>query len=100
MSTRSIIVITGDGKHGTAQTIRLYKHSDGYPTGNLPIIAEALTKAKEQCKETNERFQIDNPRTPSVEQVTGLLKGRKGAWRETWSSNACYYRSHFGSEAT
>lgn len=75
MSTRSIIVITGDGKRGTAQTTRLYKHSDGYPTGNLPIIAEALAKAKEQCKETNERFQIDNPRGPSVEQVTGLLIG-------------------------
>jgi hypothetical protein len=75
MSTRSIILITGDGKHGTAQTIRLYKHSDGYPTGNLPIIAEALSKAKEQCKETNQRFQTDNPRIPSVEQVTGVLIG-------------------------
>lgn len=37
MSTRSIIVLTGKNK-----TIRVYKHCDGYPTGNLPVIADAI----------------------------------------------------------
>lgn len=37
MSTRSIIVVTSKSK-----TVRVYKHSDGYPTGNLPVIAEAI----------------------------------------------------------
>lgn len=36
MSTRSIIVITGKTYSGQSETIRLYKHSDGYPTGNPP----------------------------------------------------------------
>jgi len=44
MSTRSIIVLSGAGLNGP-EVIRLYKHSDGYPAGNLPIIANALVKA-------------------------------------------------------
>ena len=39
MSTRSIIVVTGKKK-----TIRIYKHCDGYPTSNLPIIADAVAQ--------------------------------------------------------
>lgn len=42
MSTRSVIVVTGKNKYGQSETIRLYKHSDGYPTGVLPIIQEAI----------------------------------------------------------
>lgn len=37
MSTRSIIVLTS-----AIQTVRIYKHSDGYPNGNLPVIARAI----------------------------------------------------------
>jgi hypothetical protein len=37
MSTRSIILVTSKTK-----TVRIYKHCDGYPTGNLPVIADAL----------------------------------------------------------
>lgn len=41
MSTRSIIVVTDKNK-----TKRIYKHSDGYPTHNLEIIAKALEDTK------------------------------------------------------
>lgn len=75
MSTRSIIVVTGRGNYSGDRTIRLYKHSDGYPTGNLPLIAEALTKAKEQCDAENKRFESSKPKTPIVDQVVGLLIG-------------------------
>lgn len=37
MSTRSIIVVTSKEK-----TVRVYKHHDGYPSGNLPVIHDAL----------------------------------------------------------
>lgn len=61
MSTRSVVVITGlttvskdnvpsieeqkKGVNGT-RTIRIYKHCDGYPTGNLNVIAETLLALK------------------------------------------------------
>lgn len=45
MSTRSIILVTGKDSYRGEKTVRLYKHSDGYPTGNLPIIADALKQA-------------------------------------------------------
>lgn len=45
MGTRSVIVITGPAVYNQRETVRLYKHWDGYPTGNLPIIAEALETA-------------------------------------------------------
>ncbi|MBY0525575.1 MAG: hypothetical protein K2R98_19375 [Gemmataceae bacterium] len=47
MGTRSIILITGKGRHGGKQTVRLYRHWDGYPTCNLSTIAEAIEKANE-----------------------------------------------------
>lgn len=77
MSTRSIIVVTGKSKYGTqSETVRLYKHSDGYPTGNLPVIIEALKKSveqhKEQCKRFKEEFCFSKL---NVEQVTGNLIG-------------------------
>lgn len=69
MSTRSIIVITGSAMYSGSETVRLYKHSDGYPSGNLPIIAEALANGKrllEQYKET---------RPLNVEAMLGLMIG-------------------------
>lgn len=41
MSTRSIILVKGKGRY-CENVIRLYKHSDGYPTANLPIIYNTL----------------------------------------------------------
>jgi len=77
MSTRSIIVITGKqrihSKHD--QTVRLYKHSDGYPTGNLPIIVETLKKAQKQIKAYNKGSIRSEKASLHVDQVVGLLIG-------------------------
>jgi len=42
MSTRSIILVKGKGRYDENIIIRLYKHSDGYPTENLPLIFNTL----------------------------------------------------------
>jgi hypothetical protein len=42
MSTRSIIIVTGQDCHEKNKTVRLYKHSDGYPAGALSVIEEAI----------------------------------------------------------
>lgn len=70
MSTRSIIVITGPAQYSGHETVRLYKHSDGYPSGNLPIIVEALVNGKRLQKEYKEET-----RPLKVETMTGLLIG-------------------------
>ena len=41
MSTRSIILVKGQGTY-YENVIRLYKHCDGYPTENLPLIYNTL----------------------------------------------------------
>lgn len=75
MGTRSIIIVTGRGSYGP-ETIRLYKHWDGYPTDNLPLMLGALTKAKAQCEASNKRFNSeDNIKKPIVSQVAGLIIG-------------------------
>lgn len=38
MGTRSSIVVKQTAKNGTTKYTRFYKHWDGYPTGNLPLI--------------------------------------------------------------
>lgn len=68
MSTRSIIVVTGKPKHGQDYTVRLYKHSDGYPTGNLPLIAEALTLAENKIRE-NAHTTEDLKEQPHAELI-------------------------------
>lgn len=76
MSTRSIIVITGKAKYSGESTIRLYKHSDGYPTGNLPIILQALKQATDQVNAHNEIFKSSlSKQSINVEQLTGLVIG-------------------------
>ena len=63
MSTRSIIILTSKTK-----TVRVYKHCDGYPTGNLPVIAEAIQKTlgskkgavKKLEKKLGMQFDVDN----------------------------------------
>jgi hypothetical protein len=76
MSTRSIIIITGKDYTGCYTTVRLYKGRDGYPTGNLPVILEAIVKAQEQDKENKERFPSDDPKCRvNVSQMMGLIIG-------------------------
>mgnify|MGYP003657806005 CR=1 FL=1 len=76
MSTRSIIVITGQEVHRDTQTTRLYKHSDGYPTGNLPAILEALKIANDQIKGQNDRAWTRTEATVTHSQLMGLLIGQ------------------------
>jgi hypothetical protein len=46
MSTRSIFVVTGKGMFNAEhQVVRIYKHSDGYPTHNLAVLVDATEKA-------------------------------------------------------
>jgi len=47
MSTRSIFVVTGIDHIKDPITIRLYKHSDDYPSENLRISAAALERAEQ-----------------------------------------------------
>ena len=74
MSTRSIILITGTHKNYGASTVRLYKHSDGYPTGTLDVIQAALAKSLNQQSDYAKRF--NDPVNPiSLGQVVGNLIG-------------------------
>lgn len=77
MSTRSIIVVTGSHRYNGDQTVRLYKHCDGYPTGNLPLIHDAYKRAVNQCDKNNKRFNSKgrDADKPSVDQLTGLIIG-------------------------
>lgn len=75
MSTRSIIVVTGKSKYNGVKTTRLYKHSDGYPTGNLPIIEKALMRALRQNQTKAVRFSEPSPQPIGVDQLVGLIIG-------------------------
>lgn len=49
MSTRAVIVVTGKAaplRNTTHTTVRLYKHTDGCPSGNLPVILKAVERAE------------------------------------------------------
>jgi hypothetical protein len=70
MGTRSVIAITGAAEYSTKQTVRLYKHWDGYPTGNLPIIADALETAAKALAEHNanktSKYWFEKTITPAI----------------------------------
>lgn len=70
MSTRSIIVVHGRDLHNDA-VVRLYKHSDGYPTGALGVINEAL-EAAQKNKYTPIYGDDKKPRI-NVSTLVGLL---------------------------
>lgn len=74
MSTRSIIVVTGKTIYDQPETIRIYKHSDGYPTANLPLIQKALKSSLDQVYAAQKRFKSSANRI-SVAQVVGHLIG-------------------------
>lgn len=72
MSTRSIIVVTGKGRCDK-ENYRLYKHCDGYPSGNLPVIAEALERGVSIVDEAKKDLTPSAKLTPDT--LTGLLVG-------------------------
>lgn len=69
MGTRSTILITGE-----TQTIRLYKHYDGYPTGNLSLIEKALEKAISALGTYKVKYP-EFDKSLSVELITGKIIG-------------------------
>jgi hypothetical protein len=69
MSTRSIVLFTGQGTY-SPETVRLYKHSDGYPTDNLRLIRDALKRSKDINK-----AQGDDSLKVPPEGVAALLIG-------------------------
>jgi hypothetical protein len=76
MSTRSIILVTGAARRGNGHsTTRLYKHSDGYPTGAFEVFAVALERANAQITEDRLRFGARADAKHSVDQVVGQLIG-------------------------
>lgn len=76
MSTRSVILVTGRDGFGSPSpvTYRLYKHSDGYPSANLPILANAISRGKEQQATSAARFK-DKPKPVNSDQLVGLIVG-------------------------
>ena len=73
MGTRSTILVTGHGNY-SPMTIRLYKHWDGYPTGNLSIIERALESAISLKSRDAARFGNDE-KPLTVELVVGKIIG-------------------------
>lgn len=77
MGTRSIIVITGQAKYSGTETVRMYQHSDGYPTGVLPTLHAALSIAISQVNEANEwaRKHGLSEKSLTTEHVVGKIIG-------------------------
>ncbi|MCP3684729.1 MAG: hypothetical protein GY861_18835 [bacterium] len=69
MSTRSIIVVKDENS-----VTRLYKHCDGYPTGNLPVIQKALAKSLEQQAKSLKRHKEYGSKI-TVDQMVGHIIG-------------------------
>jgi hypothetical protein len=68
-------MVTDAGKQNTYRlTYRLYKHWDGYPSGNLPIIANALERAALLLK-AEEKFPRLSRTDLTAECVAGLIVG-------------------------
>ena len=74
MSTRSIIVVTGLGKHKDHQTVRLYQHSDGYPTGVLPEIYAGLKQALDLILDLEKQMGDDQSRHLSAGLVANCIQ--------------------------
>lgn len=75
MGTRSVIVVTGEKNYSGNQTVRFYKHYDGYPTGNLPIIAKALCDGAAKIAEHQAELKTQKPGKFCTELFEGLLIG-------------------------
>ena len=70
MSTRSIIFVTNQ-----KESYRLYKHSDGYPTGNLPIIKQAIEEVQQLQPEDDDRFMSRSNDRYAVSCLVGKILG-------------------------
>lgn len=89
MGTRSIIVVTGRHPYGgedTYQTVRLYKHWDGYPTGNLDVILLGIRRAKQVLasfqRHSPEKTVTDIPASCMADCIIAESVGWKGATAE------------------
>lgn len=71
MSTRSIIIVTGNDERES--TTRIYKHSDGYPTANLKIINDAIERSIRIQSEYNVRFK--DSRRIAAQALADLIIG-------------------------
>jgi hypothetical protein len=71
MSTRSIFVVTGKPSRfwGEHQTVRIYKHCDGYPTDNLAVLVDATEKANNLIFANNDGVEQDNSYRLSLETL-------------------------------
>lgn len=105
MSTRSIIMVTGEHKYNGPQTCRLYKHCDGYPTGNLPVIKDALKRALDMNAEHDKKYKEDKATPVNVDQLVALIIGETaspyggGARVDAYDSNDTgWYDSAFKPE--
>ena len=67
MSTRSIILTIGNQNYSNELSIiRHYKHSDGYPSGVLPLLIETLESCEKEVKEYNDHWKNFKSSTPKV----------------------------------
>jgi len=110
MSTRSLIVVIGEDTYNGNRITRLYKHSDGYPTGNLPIIRDAIAKSQAEC--AADALRWEGKETTEIRQ--GHLVGNvigcavsvygMGAVIDTYESDEAQYyapklkREHLGNQ--
>jgi len=101
MSTRSVIVVTGKtySWNKEAFTARLWKHSDGYPSENLKLIADALSQTKKVAKEHTDRFneKLVYPATLALGKLIGACTSFYGIGAVVEEEFAESYKpSHFG----
>jgi hypothetical protein len=75
MSTRSIIIFTGKDQYKRSNTIRLYQHCDGYPTGVLPHIEAAIEKSEELLSTHATRFKEKEKGTIPPSTLAALYIG-------------------------
>lgn len=102
MSTRSIILVTGNDHYNSPKTVRLYKHCDGYPTGNLSLILEALDTTIKDLKDYNKRWaKLSEPKPMNVSHLVGKIIGAStdvhgiGANIDTYEDDAADYDETF-----
>lgn len=89
MGTRSIIIITSD-----SYTARLYKHSDGYPTGVLPLLVATIKQANSIIAEHNARLKCKYTMR-TLETTPHLLVGKIIGEASTAYGMGCYLEEVF-----
>ncbi len=72
MSTRAVIVVTGKNRPyrpSGYKTVRLYTHSDGYPTNNLRVVLKAIRLAENLVAEEQIHLPGADPRPAAIEDL-------------------------------